>query len=107
VCLEVLDILLNLGGGSELLPVSGHLGDREPGVKPTSTEVGFYFKKRKMSQICNFFPRNFVTFQDLKMYTFTIAGVSACGKEALTTSAVIPEVDWVIGYSDNPKHRRS
>ena len=73
-------------------------------MKPTSTEVGFYFKEEKMSQICNFFPRNFVTFQDLKKYNFTIAGMSAWGKEAVTTSAVMPEVDKETGYSDNPKH---
>ena len=57
-----------------------------------------------MSQICNFFPRNFITFQDLKMYTFMITDVSACGKEAVTTSAVMPEVDRATGYSDNLKH---
>ena len=57
-----------------------------------------------MSQICNFFPRNFVTFQDLKKYTFTIAGVNVWGKEAVITLALIPKVDRVIGYSDNPKH---
>jgi hypothetical protein len=57
-----------------------------------------------MSQICNFFPRNFVTFQDLKTYNSAIAGMSAWGKEAMTTLAVISEVDWMIGYSDNPEH---
>jgi len=46
-----------------------------------------------MSQICNFFPRNFVTFQDLKKYNFAIAGVSEWGQEAVTTSIVMPEVD--------------
>jgi hypothetical protein len=56
-----------------------------------------------MSQICNFFPRNFVTFQDLKTYTFTIAGMSACGKETVTTPAIVPEVDWVTDYYDKPK----
>jgi hypothetical protein len=59
---------------------------------------------REMSQICNFFSRNFITFQDLKTYTFTIAGMSECGREAVINSAIMPEVDWVIGYSDNPKH---
>jgi len=54
-----------------------------------------------MSQICNFFTRNFITFQDLKTYNFTIAGISAWGKEAVTTLAVIPEVDRATGYSDN------
>jgi len=57
-----------------------------------------------MSQICNFFSRNFVTFQDLKTYNFTIAGMSSWGKEAMTTSAVMPEVDRETGYSDNLKH---
>jgi hypothetical protein len=57
-----------------------------------------------MSQICNFFPRNFVTFQDLKKYTFTIAGVSAWGKETVINSAVMPEVDKETGYSDNLKY---
>ena len=57
-----------------------------------------------MSQICNFFPRNFITFQDLKTYNFTIAGMSGCGKEAVTTSTIMSKVDWVIGYSDNFKH---
>ena len=56
-----------------------------------------------MSQICNFFPRNFITFQDVMTYYFAIAAVSECGKEAVTTSAVMPEVDRVIGYSNNPK----
>ena len=45
-----------------------------------------------------------MTFQDLATYNFTIAGMSECGKEAVTASAVVHEVDWVIGYSDNPKH---
>ncbi len=57
-----------------------------------------------MSQICNFFSRNFVTFQDLKKYTFTTAGVNVWGKEAVTTLAVMTVVDWMIGYSDNPEH---
>jgi len=57
-----------------------------------------------MSQICNFFSQIYITFQDLETYNFTIAGMSECGKEAVTTSAIMPEGDWVIGYSDNPKH---
>ena len=57
-----------------------------------------------MLQICNFFHRNFVTFQDLETYNFTVSGMSECGKEAVTTLAVVPEVDRVIGYSDNLKH---
>ena len=36
-------MLIRSGWGDELLPISGHLGNREPIVKPTSTEVGFYF----------------------------------------------------------------
>ena len=54
-----------------------------------------------MSQICNFFSRNFVTFQDLKTYNFTIEGMSAWGKEAVTTLAVMPEVDRANGCPDN------
>jgi len=82
------------------------LGNREPIVKPTSTEVGFCFEeeKEKMSQICNFFSLIYITFQDLETYNFTIAGMSECGKEAVTTSAVMPEVDRVISCSDNLKH---
>jgi hypothetical protein len=57
-----------------------------------------------MSQICNFSPRNFVTFQDLKKYNSGTGGMSECGRGTVTTSAVIPEVDRVISYSDNPKH---
>jgi len=57
-----------------------------------------------MSQICNFFSLIYITFQDLETYNFTIAGMSECGKEAVTTSAAIPEVDRVIGYFDKPKH---
>lgn len=36
-------MLIRSGWGDELLPVSGHLGNSEPIVKPTSTEVGFCF----------------------------------------------------------------
>jgi hypothetical protein len=36
-------MLIRSGWGDELLPVSGHLGNSEPIVKPTSTEVGFLF----------------------------------------------------------------
>jgi hypothetical protein len=35
-------MLIHSGWGDELLPVNGHLGDREPMVKPTSTEAGFF-----------------------------------------------------------------
>ena len=35
------------------------------------------------------------------MYTFMITDVSACGKEAVTTSAVIPKVDRATGCPDN------
>ena len=64
-------------------------------MKPTSTEVGFCFEeeKEKMSQICNFFSLIYMTFQDLDTYNVMIAGVSECGKEAVTTSAVMTEVD--------------
>jgi hypothetical protein len=30
--------------------------------------------------------------------------MSECGRGTLTTSAVIPEVDWMIVYSDNSKY---
>jgi len=49
-----------------------------------------------MSQICNFFSLIYITFQDLETYNFTIAGMSECGKEAVTTSIVMPEVDWLF-----------
>ena len=56
--------MLYSGWGDELLPVTGHLGDREPIMKPTSTEVGFCFEegRQKMSQICNFFSLFFYDF---------------------------------------------
>jgi hypothetical protein len=57
-----------------------------------------------MSQICNFFSRNFITFQDLKTYNSEIGGTSECGRGTVTTSAMITEVDRKTGYSDNPKH---
>jgi hypothetical protein len=57
-----------------------------------------------MSQICNIFFRNFITFQDLKTYNSEIGGMSACGREAMTNSSIMPEVDMAIGYSENPKH---
>jgi len=57
-----------------------------------------------MSQICNFFPLNFISFQDVKTYTFTVAGVGVCRKKAVINSAVMPEVDKETGYSDNPEH---
>jgi len=64
----------------------------------------FEEEKGKMSQICNFFSLFFMTFQDLDTYNFTIAGVDECGKEAVTTSAVVHEVDWATGYYDNLKN---
>jgi hypothetical protein len=73
-------------------------------VKPTSREVSFIFKEEKMSQICNFSPRNFVTFQDLKKYNSETGGISECGRETVATSAVIPEVDRVISCSDKPQY---
>jgi hypothetical protein len=68
--------------------------------------MNFYPTEREeeMLQICNFFSRNFITFQALRTYTFTFAGMSTCGTEAMTTLSVMPEVDLMIGYSDNPKH---
>lgn len=57
-----------------------------------------------MSQICNCSSRNSVTFRDVKACYFEVATVSECGKEAVTTSAVRPDVDRATGYSDNPKH---
>jgi len=57
-----------------------------------------------MSQICNFFSQIYMTFPDLKTYNFATAGMSECGKEAVTTSAVMPEVDRATGSSDNLKH---
>ena len=74
-----------------------------------STRGGGFVRKLKggekeMLQICNFFSQIYMTFQDLKTYNFAIAGMNECGKEAVTTSAVMPEVDRVTGHSDNPKH---
>jgi hypothetical protein len=71
-----------------------------------SAEADFYPVEREegMSQICNCSSGNSVTLQDLKTYTFRVAGMSACGKETVITSAVMPEVDTAIGYSDNPKY---
>ena len=44
-------MLIRSGWGDELLPVSGHLGNSEPIVKPTSTEdrsrFSFYGSQRK------------------------------------------------------------
>jgi len=57
-----------------------------------------------MSQICNFFTRNFITFQDLKTYNSETGGMSECGRGTVTISVVIPEVDRVINSSDNPKY---
>jgi len=57
-----------------------------------------------MSQICNFFTRNFITFQDLKTYNSAIVGMSVCGKKAVINSVVIPEGDSATVYFDNPKH---
>jgi len=61
-------------------------------------------REEKMAQICNSFSRIYITFPDLKTYNFATAGMSECGKEAVTTSAVMPDVDRAIGCSDNPKH---
>jgi hypothetical protein len=57
-----------------------------------------------MSQICNFFSRNFVTFQGLKMYNSVVRGMSECGRGTVTNSVVIPEVDIANTYFNNTKH---
>ena len=40
----------------------------------------------------------------MKTYNFAIAGMGVCGKEAVTIPAIIPEVDRVTSYYDNPKY---
>ena len=57
-----------------------------------------------MSQIRNFFRQIYITFQDMKTYNFTTTRVSVHGKEAVTIPAIIPEVDMLTSYYDNPKY---
>ena len=72
------------------------------------SKAGFALKvkggENEMSQICDSFSQIYMTFPDLKRHNFTIEGMSEYGKEVVTISTVMPEVDKVTGYSDNPKH---
>jgi len=57
-----------------------------------------------MVRMGNHFSRIHMTFPDLKSRDFAAEGMSEWGKQAATTSAIIPEVDRAIGWSDNPEH---
>jgi hypothetical protein len=56
--------------------------------------------------MCDSFSRIHMTFPDLKTRDFTAEGMSECGKEAVTISAVVAGVDKVAANSDNAKHVR-
>jgi hypothetical protein len=68
---------------------------RQAGFCPAEGEEG-------ISQMCNRSPQNYISPQDVTTYCSGVTAVNKRREGIVTTSAVAPEVDRAIGYSDNP-----